>query len=234
MPFSEILQLHMPNLFPVSAFEEYVNRARAVAEPGNEANHEFGRAVNLIGWRFRACIEDKEGYMASWRQYGADVSFDAIYLRERLLFGVFVSGVSCIEATIYSCYALASYPNVFNLTFDEHTRRFKSGLKQLTKELRMIDPTIMLISVLEELDNSEQWRMWKDLRNTMAHRSYLPRIIHAAIGADLPPDKVLDFAATWSTKALNGDEATFDELLYWLSGSLTKLFNAGAMLADKG
>ena len=76
--------------------------------------------------------------------------------------------------------------------------------------------------------------MWKDLRNTMAHRSYLPRIIHGAIGTDLPPDKVLDFAATWSTNALNGDEATFDELLHWLSGSLAKLFNAGAMLSDKG
>jgi len=171
--------------------------------------------------------------MASWRQYGADVSFDAIYLRERLLFGTFVSGVSCIE-TIYSCYALASDLNVFNLSFDEHTRRSMSGPKHLLEKLQMVDPSMVLVPVLQKLVTSEQWSFWKDFRNTMTHRSNLPRIIHAALGGPLPPGKPLEFAATWSSKALSGDEATFDELLYRLSDSLLQLFRGGTRLAYKG
>lgn len=234
MPFCEVLQLHMPSLFPLKAFEEFVNKVRGVTLPGSEARREFGGASNLIGWRFRACVEDKEGYMASWRQYGADVSFDIIYIRERLLFATFVSGLSCVEATVYACYALASYPNVFGLPFDEKIRQFGSGPKQLKEKLQAINPSIALVSVLEELVASDQWSLWKNFRNTMTHRSNLPRIVYAAMGGPLPPANPLEFASTWSSKALSGDEATFNEMLSWLASSLERLLRAGAQLANKG
>jgi len=234
VPFSDVLQLYMPSLFPLKAFEEFVKSVRAVTADSSEARREFNGASNLIGWRFRACVEDKEGYMASWRQYGADVSFDAIYLRERLLFGTFVSGVSCIEATVYGCYALASHPNVFGLQFDENTRRHKSGPNPLLDQLKSIDQSLGLVSVLQQLVTSDQWKLWKDFRNTMTHRANLPRIIHGAIGGPPPPANPLEFAATWSSKALSGDEATFDELLHWLSDSLEQLFQGGTKLAYKG
>jgi len=234
VPFCEVLQLHMPSLFPLKAFEEFVNKVRGVTLPGSEARREFGGASNLIGWRFRACVEDKEGYMASWRQYGADVSFDIIYIRERLLFATFVSGLSCVEATVYACYALASYPNVFGLPFDEKIRQFGSGPKQLKEKLQAINPSIALVSVLEELVASDQWSLWKNFRNTMTHRSNLPRIVYAAMGGPLPPANPLEFASTWSSKALSGDEATFNEMLSWLASSLERLLRAGAQLANKG
>ena len=234
VPFSKVLQLHMPTLFPVKAFEEFVNSARTVALPGSEARREFGGASNLIGWRFRACVEEKEEYIASWRLYGADISFDGIYLRERLLFATFVSGLSCIEATIYACYALASDPNVFGLPFDEKIRQFRSGPKQLKEKLQNINSSIVLVSVLENLVTSDQWSLWKDFRNTMTHRSNLPCIIYGAIGGSPPPANPLEFAATWSSKALSGDEATFNEMLSWLAQSLERLLKAGTKLANKG
>ena len=172
--------------------------------------------------------------MASWRQYGADVSFDIIYIRERLLFATFVSGLSCVEATVYACYALASYPNVFGLPFDEKIRQFGSGPKQLKEKLQAINPSIALVSVLEELVASDQWSLWKNFRNTMTHRSNLPRIVYAAMGGPLPPANPLEFASTWSSKALSGDEATFNEMLSWLASSLERLLRAGAQLANKG
>lgn len=233
MPFSEVLQLYMPSLFPLKAFEEFVNKVRTVTVSGSEARHEFNGASNLIGWRFRACMEDKEGYMASWRLYGADISFDAIYLRERLLFGTFVSGISCIEATIYACYALASDTNVFGLPFDETTRQYQSGLNHLKKNLEAINPSITLVSVLQNIVASDQWKLWKGFRNTMTHQANLPRIIHAAIGGPLPPANPLEFAATWSSKALSGDETTFNEMLSWLVGTLEHLLNGGIQLANK-
>ncbi len=234
MPFSEVLQLHMPSLFPLKAFEEFVNSVRAVTLPGSEARREFNGASNLIGWRFRACVEDKEGYMASWRQYGADVSFEAIYIRERLLFATFVSGLSSIEATIYACYAVASDQNVFGLPFNEKIKQFGSRPKQLKEKLQAINPSIALVPVLEELVTSDQWSLWKNFRNTMTHRSNLPRIIHAAIGGPLPTENPLEFAATWSSRALSGDEATFNEMLSWFARSLERLLKAGTQLVNKG
>jgi hypothetical protein len=234
MPFSDVLQLYMPSLFPLKAFEDFVKSVRAVTADSSEARREFNGASNLIGWRFRACVEDKEGYMASWRQYGADVSFDAIYLRERFLFGTFVSGVSCIEATVYGSYALASDPNVFGLKFDQNIRRHESGPKHLLHQLESIDHSLELVSVLQQLVTSDQWKLWKDFRNTMTHRSNPPPMIHGAIGAPASPANPLEFAATWSSKALSGNEASFDELLHWLSDSLQQLFQGGTKLAYKG
>lgn len=233
MPFSVVLQLYMPSLFPLKAFEDFVNKGHTVMVSSSEAQREFNGALNLIGWRFRACMEDKEGYMASWRLYGADASFDAIYLRERLLFGIFVSGISYIEATVYACYALASDTNVFSLIFDEKTRRSKSDPRDLKKKLEATNQPIALVSVLQNIVASDQWTLWKDFRNTMTHRSNLPRIIHAAMGGPLPTANPLEFAATWSNKALSGDETTFNEMLSWLAGSLEQLLNGGIQLANK-
>lgn len=234
MPFSNVLQLYIPLVFPLEAFEEFVNTVRTVTASDSEARREFNGASNLIGWRFRACVEDKEGYMASWRLYVADVSFDAIYHRERLLFGTFVSGVSCIEAAVYACYALASDPNVFGLPFDEKTRKHKSGPGHLLGQLKSINQSLVLVSVLQQLIDSDQWNLWKDFRNTMTHRSNLPRIIYGAIGGPLPPTNPLEFVATWSSRALSGDEAMFDALISWLAGSLEKVLKGGVKLAHKG
>ncbi len=233
MPFSNVLQLYIPSLFPLEAFEEFVNTVRTVTASDSEARREFNGASNLIGWRFRACVEDKEGYMASWRLYGADVSFDAIYHRERLLFGTFVSGVSCIEAAVYACYALASNSNVFDLPFDETTRKH-SGPGPLLKQLKSFNQSLVLVSVLQQLIDSDKWKLWKGFRNTMTHQSNLPRIIPGAIGGPLPPTNPLEFAATWSSKAFSGDEATFDALISWLADSLEEVLKGGVKLAYKG
>jgi hypothetical protein len=233
MPFSEIMQLHMPSLFPLVAFEDFVKKSRSVIIPASEARHEFGRASNIIGWRFRACVENKEDYMSSWRRYRSDISFDENYNREKLFFFIFVSGVSCIEATVYACYALASDTNVFGFPFDESIRRNRSGPKCLKEKLQERDPTIALVSVLDKLITSDQWKFWKDFRNAMTHRSNIPRIIHASIGGPLPREIPLEFAPTWSTRALSGDEGAFNEMISWLAASLEQLFIGGIQLADK-
>ncbi len=233
MPFSNVLQLYIPSLFPLEAFEEFVNTVRTVTASDSEARREFNGASNLIGWRFRACVEDKEGYMASWRLYDSDVSFDAIYHRERLLFGIFVSGVSCIEAAVYACYALAIDPNVFNLPFGEKARIYNSKPKSLLKQLKSINQSLVLVSVLQKLIDSKNWKLWKDFRNTMIHRSNLPRNIYGAIGGPLPPTNPFEFVKTWSSEAWSGNEDRFDELIFWLADSLKEILKGGVKLAHK-
>ncbi len=233
MPFSNVLQLNMPSLFPLKTFEEFVHISRNTFETGSEARHEFGRASNIIGWRFRACVEDKENYMESWKLYGSNDSFEERYFRERFLFGIFVSGLSCIEATVYSCYALASDPNVFGLPFNEKIRQYSSGLGQLKEKLKAIDSSITLVSALEDLITSDEWSLWKEFRNAMTHRGNIPRMHYAGTNDSPTPEKPLEFAATWSTRALSGDDTFFNEQLHWLSNSLNNLFYGGIKLAQK-
>lgn len=231
MPFSKILQLYLPSLFPLSAYEEFVEAVRAMTDSYSDSRREFDGASNLIGWRFRTCVEDKESYMASWRQYGADVSFDALYERERLLFGTFVSGVSCIEAAVYACYALASHPKTLHLNFDVSVRRYRSGPKHFLKALKGTGRTLALVPVMEGLVSSDEWAVWTGFRNTMTHRSDLPRINYGAVGGPAPQANPLEFAATWSSKALSGDEVAFGELIDWLASRLEAILRAGSMLS---
>jgi hypothetical protein len=168
--------------------------------------------------------------MDSWREYGAGISFDEIYRREHHLFGVFVSGVSCIEAAVYACYALASSPDVLDLPFDEEIRRYRSSPKHLLAKMKTARPNAGLATALEALTLSQEWSLWTGFRNTMTHRSNFPRIIYAAMGSLPPPAKPLEFAETWSSKAMSGDESSCNTLIEWLAASLEGLLNGGIEL----
>ena len=65
----------------------------------------------------------------------------------------------------------------------------------------------------------------------MAHRSSVPRIIFGALGGTLPPAKLLEYAETWSTDALSGDEETFSQMITWLAEATKQLLNGGIALA---
>ena len=110
----------MPDAFPCEAFTRYREAARRVLETpySSDAQKEFGGASNLIAWRFRACHEDWQAYQNWFAVSEAQPSHEANFRWERALFGLFTSGVSCIEAMTYSLAALASHPSILSLPFD--------------------------------------------------------------------------------------------------------------------
>ena len=114
--------LDMPDAFPCTAFTRYREAARRVLA-GSDAQKEFGDASNLIAWRFRACHEDWQAYQNWFAVSEAQPSHEANFRWERALFGLFTSGVSCIEALTYSLAALASHPNILPLPFDACEQR---------------------------------------------------------------------------------------------------------------
>lgn len=231
MKYCDILKLDLPNLFPVQPFEEFIAIVRNVTERESDARREFNGASNLIGWRFRACIESKEEYFLSWKQFGVGVSFEEIYRREKLLFETFVSGLSCIESATYACYALASDHNILNLPFDERVRRYRSSPKHFLDKLRAVTPVPSLVEILDTIISSDEWDLWTGYRNTMTHRSNIPRIIYGSGGAPLPPANALEFAATWSSRALSGNEEIFNSIIFWLAKELENLLRGGISLA---
>jgi len=191
---------------------------------------EFAGASNLIGWRFRSSYENMMSYVESWRTYGADVDFEELYFRERALFGMFVSGVSCIESTCYAAYALASHPNLLGVPFGDAEQK-RCNPARLKTAILPHPPAHALAAALTSLIDAQEWSLWVGLRNRMTHRSNLPRNIHGAVGAPAPPARALQFAATSSTPAFEADESHLEVLFLWLSQSLTQLLAGGCRLA---
>lgn len=230
--FCDVLQLEMPKSFPLAEFETFVDTLRRVTDPYSDARKESNGALNLIGWRFRAFCEYKDSYLDSWHRIGANASFEELYLREKAFFGMFVCGVSTIESACYACYALASDPSLLNLSFDERIRRHKSKPRNLLKKLDKVQPDHQLTRALQWGLGSAEWEVYRTYRNTMTHRSNIPRIIHGAIGSAPPPEKIMQFADTWRTKGMHAGEDEFEKLFEWLTFFLRDILLGGEALGN--
>jgi len=232
MVFSTAHQLEMPDSFPADAMDAFMAVARSITltPTKSEAWKELGGASNLIGWRFRGCNDYMHQYLDSWKVHGANVSFEEIYLRERALFGMFTAGVSCIESTCYALNALASHPKLLGLPFGEPEQR-RCNPTRLKETLSKYPQAQALVATLKVLTSSTEWALWVDLRNRMTHRSNLPRIINAAVGATPPPEKALYFAATSSTPAFEADLSHLEVMFAWLASSLRSLLEDGLAFA---
>ncbi len=57
MPFSTVLQLDVPALFPLTEFEGFWDAARKIIPKPSDERREFNGAAALIAYRFRSCIE---------------------------------------------------------------------------------------------------------------------------------------------------------------------------------
>ena len=145
---------------------------------------------------------------------------------------MFVCGVSTIESACYACYALASYPSVLNLPFDEKLRLKFSGPYTLRDKLFKNKSDHQLTEVLKLGLESPEWNVYHSYRNTMTHRSNIHRISHMAIGSVPPPEKILQFADTWSTKGMHAGEAEFEKLLEWLTLFLREILRGGEALGS--
>lgn len=225
--------LDMPDTFPCKAFTRYRETARRVLETpyGTDAQKEFGGASNLIGWRFRACHEDWQACQEWFAVSETQGSREANFRWERALFGMFSSGVSCIESMTYSLAALASHPHVLSLPFGEKHQR-KCNPARLADWLNEYAAASRPESAVRAMVASDEWKFWVDLRNRMTHRSTLPRIIRVNVGAPTPPAQALDFAKTSSTSAIQMDVPEVERHLEWLAESLRVLLERGTDLVE--
>lgn len=222
--------IDLPVDFPEAELTQYMAFARKVLlEPTKApAWAEFGGASNLIAWRYRASYEDWQYYKTSIAQH-SNPDHDELYRRERALFGMFAAGVSCIESTIYSLAALASHSSLLAIPFSTVEQRCCSPAN-LRVWVAPHSVATSLTAALDRLLAATEWRLWVDLRNRMTHRSNLPRIIRASVGAPPPPSKPISFAATSSTQAIEADPTDFDALHRWLAQALASLLAAGLTL----
>lgn len=228
--FNDDLKLNLPDSFPAKDYSGFMVAARTVMLPNiTDAWKEFAGASNLIGWRFRSTYEDMKTYI---NLLGEKESHDGMYKRERALFSMFSSGVSCIESTSYAVYALASHPDVLKIPFGKKQQR-KSEPEQLLIALRPYPSAEMLVSELTSISNAKNWKTWKYLRNRMSHRSNLPRIISLSTVRDVPQKIGEHYAETSSTESFEANEASLENLFVWLTKTLSQLLKGGCSLSKK-
>lgn len=223
----------MPDDFPVEELTQFMAMARRVLlNPEKSlAWNEFAGASNLVGWRFRASSDEWLAYKKSLVTFGDSAGHEELYRRERALFNMFSAGVSCIESTTYALAALASHPAVLSLPFGPAEQRACSPRK-LADWLAPHAAASQLAGVLTGLLASREWPLWVELRNRMTHRSNLPRIHVASVGAPPPITKPLNFAPTSSTPRVEAETSEFDGLHNWLAKSLGALLLQGRQLAE--
>ena len=232
MILNDVLKLDLPDEFPTQEYAAFMEAARSVLLTVKDEHwKEFGGASNLIGWRYRSSYEYMRYYVDSWQEKGPNISFEEIYMRDRAFFGMFTSGVSCIDSTSYALLALASHPSIIDLAYGDKERR-GCNPKSLQNKLESHPSARPLTDTLTELNNSDEWRLWVDLRNRLTHRSNLPRIIQGAMGAPPPSAKGLHFAATSSTPHIETDEGHLISLFTWLSNALKGLLKGGCQLVE--
>lgn len=232
MPYSPAYCLYMPAEFPDAEVTQFMAIARRVLRTPNIATvwAEFGGATNLIAWRFRAASEDWEFYKASLASY-SNPTHEELFRRERALFGMFTSGVSALESTVYAIAALMGHPAVLIIPFGPDEQR-KCGPARLLDWLTPHTRAARLCGILTTVLASSEWSLWIDLRNRMTHRSDLPRNIYASIGAPLPITRPLLFAATSSTPHIDADTADFDALYFWLAATIRELVSEAGSVAN--
>ncbi len=223
----------MPDDFPIEELSRFIAAARRVLlQPDKSpAWQEFGGASNLIGWRFRAASEHWIAYKDSATRLGDGAGHEELYRRELDLFGMFSSGVSCIESTAYALAAMASHPKLLGLTFGIDEQRACCPRK-LLKWVTPHPEAEALAGTLTNLLSSKEWPLWVDLRNRMTHRSNLPRRLFGSVGGPPPFTKPLNFAATSSTPQVEAEFADFDRLHKWLAITLGSLLSSGHKLAN--
>lgn len=228
MPYLDVICLDMPDDFPAAEYCEFVHLARRVTTPDKEqvpAWKELGGASNLIAWRFRASAE-------AWREHKASLergtnNHQEYYEQECSLFMMFVAGVSCMESATYAMAAAASHPQVCGIQFDAAMQR-KCSPSSARDWLVGHDKAASLVSALDRLSKSSEWRLWISLRNRMTHRSNLPRRHYASVGGPPPVVKPLNYAPTSSTPDIDSDYSDWDAMHEWLAHQLRYMLKGGS------
>jgi hypothetical protein len=101
MAFCEEMQIELPDSFPIPSFTDFMAAGRKILLP-DPLWSEFGPASNLIAWRYRACAEDCNAYLSSWRNVGAmPNSHEEVYLRERIVWNVRFRSIMHREHMLY-------------------------------------------------------------------------------------------------------------------------------------
>lgn len=232
MAFCQSLQLELPDSFPLGPWETLLDLGRRLKPQQPEAWGDLAGALTSVAYRYRSCCEALGSIVDGWdpELRSGPGYFEAGYRQQRDLFSFFTCGVAVIESGTYACHVYACQRGLLEWT-DEKARRLNSDPAKLAKALgAVLAEDNPLLDALEAISASGQWKQWKDFRNMFSHRSVKGRSSTGSIGGTPPPRSMLDYASTWSTPELVGDESELWAKVGWIEEGLGVILVEGARL----
>lgn len=206
----------MPDGFPIGPFEAVHARVHSASVRNEKAAREYYGAENGVAYRFRACCEYSDDYVASGT---ANSLPEDRHYQEKALFGFFVSGFSVIESFCYGAFMVGALidPLTFPIKTDKALKDINpnSTATAFSKSKLSGEPISSLFAALFKHVSYEEWAT---IRNLLAHRQTPGR--HFNVGGPGP-------FVVWKPGLdveLNAD--TTSHRKKWLATTLTSLMEA--------
>lgn len=224
MPYITDLCINMPPDFPAPVFSAFLDKARStlIGPEGTTPQwKEFALASNNVAWRYRTAHEALEFLRGRYATTTGSLDHEDNYMRERALFSLFTSSVSCVESALY---AIAAYTcKLGGFQFGPREQRECHRRGKLVDWITSSITAVALSQAIQDLEESSEWDLWVSVRNRLSHRGNLPSIIHAAIGAPIPQMNPILFAETTSTDAIDMGIHELDAHFGWITTTLRSL-----------
>jgi hypothetical protein len=232
MKYCEAFKIEVPDSFPLSAWESFYVSGKLVTDGKEDVGAEFVLAMGCVVYRYKTCKESIDSMIACWHACGKALTFDGYYSMQRDLFSFFTCGLSVIESLAYAIYITATQKNPSALTWgDLKARKQKTDPVEISATLTLAYPgSHPVITEINNLTATPEWKDWKEYRNTMIHRSLPSRLIEGSMGGPPPPNEMVKYAKSWSHPELRANESQMAVKLDWLAGHVEKIAAAAAGL----
>lgn len=202
--------LTLPEDFPNIAYESIRNRvAPKIANPSDQLDQFLG-AWNAVLYRFMSCAEHDVSFSECIKKVGNAPPRIERYIQERELFNFFMNGLATIESLYYALCVLGSLLNAKNFPLDV-ARNINP--KKTASQFQMAFPSENLTAILNRTAASSDLQEWKNIRNTLAHRTAPGRLV------DIGPRG----EALWKLNGMpvNGDATSLRRK--WLANAVSEI-----------
>ncbi|MDP9456055.1 MAG: hypothetical protein M3Q60_09745 [Actinomycetota bacterium] len=220
-------EIGMPPDFAVEPYDSVFDRIANLATQYYRA-YEAGAVREYQSWnqwvsawigvtyRYRSCTEHDEAFSKLVTEFGDNPNPFEKYRQDQELFNFFVTGLSAIECTCYGLFAVGSLLNSSN--FPLATEKDMSSVNP-AKTLEQFDksfPKEGITAALHSMTSQPEYKSWKKVRNTLAHRISPGRMIYASVGG---PSKT----AEWKLDSIPMDGRATASRREWLANSLRNI-----------
>jgi hypothetical protein len=226
----------MPDDFPVHEYEEMhrlVIKRNSIAPIDSASLSQFQGGWNAVAHRFRSTADHDEAFTKAINE-AADsrvttdtaLAFENKHVQERELFGFFVTGFSVLESIAYSVFALCSMVNAPAFPIQTVQDKRRVSLPETEKRLQANFPGELLTSDFQSCIGDAEFQQWKNIRNTLAHRTSPPRLYRQTVSIGAPDTGIASWAPEWPDFGISLDSRTTSNRRIWLAKSTSKVLSA--------
>ena len=205
--------LAMPTDFDSAAYESVSVHGATVLAGDDQRLREFTSGWNAVAHRFVSFAGHDRSFTDSIRKHGDGPPPAIRHGQEHDLFGCFVTGLSALESAAHALWFVCSKLDPANFPASSPKDLRAVTPEKLKDKMTVGFPADSITGALVALLSSAEFKDWKKIRNTLAHRSAPSRSMFASMHGKPPP-------ALWN---LGGagivlDEKTTGSRRVWLAG----------------